>query len=147
MSDERRAAVHGFLVPQHEEALRRRQELLDKVREANRRSLTGPDCPALHLYRSGMLKPFMRKLQVTGDDVERGDVVEVGELLHRVRHVLDLEGGRRRLEFEDGNAYVLEAGVLITVARAFDAGSMVGESSGTDVLRRAGNTGLQEDFG
>jgi hypothetical protein len=36
-----------------DEAQRRRDELLARVREANKQSLTGPDSPTLHTYRSG----------------------------------------------------------------------------------------------
>ncbi|EST23166.1 hypothetical protein N566_25980 [Streptomycetaceae bacterium MP113-05] len=54
MSDEAEPAEYDDAHPtsQDEERLRR-DELLAKVREANKQSLRGPDSPTLHTYRSG----------------------------------------------------------------------------------------------
>ncbi|EST23167.1 hypothetical protein N566_25985 [Streptomycetaceae bacterium MP113-05] len=93
-----------------------------------------------------MLKAIMRKVEVTGDGVRRGDVVEVGGLLHRVRDVRELRGRRKRLEFEDGNAYVLGPCIVITVARVYDARGVARVRA--DVHRgHAGNNTLRDDFG
>jgi hypothetical protein len=51
VSDEPEPAERDGPGPE-DEAKRRRDELLAKVREANRLSLTGPDSPTLHTYRS-----------------------------------------------------------------------------------------------
>jgi hypothetical protein len=93
-----------------------------------------------------MLKAIMRKVEVTGDGVRRGDVVEVGGLLHRVRDVRELRGRRKRLEFEDGNAYVLGPSIVITVARVYDARE-IAHARAERHRGHGGNTSLRDDFG
>lgn len=66
-----------------------------------------------------MSDPLIQTLTVTGDGVYRGDVIAVGGIPHRVRDVREVYPRRRRLEFEDGNAYVLGAGVTIEVTRTY----------------------------
>ncbi|KNB49645.1 hypothetical protein [Streptomyces caatingaensis] len=56
---------------------------------------------------------------VTGDGVRVGDVVAIGGIPHRVRDVRCVLPARTRLEFEDGNAYVVGRSHPIEVARAF----------------------------
>ncbi len=53
MSDESGPVEYDDAGPDLDEVLqRRREELLAKVREVNKRSLTGPDSPTLHLHRN-----------------------------------------------------------------------------------------------
>ncbi len=95
-----------------------------------------------------MLMVVMRRIEVTGDGVRRGDVVEVGGLLHRVRDVLELRGRRKRLEFEDGNVYVLGPSVPITVAREYDVrGAFIHSQVPDEAQRHRGDATLQRDFG
>lgn len=94
-----------------------------------------------------MLNTVMRKVEVTGDGVRQGDVLEVGGLLHRVREVCELRGRRRRLQFENGDVYVLGSLLVITVARAYGARTTVGHLHAQEVGRLSSDTTLQEDFG
>lgn len=66
-----------------------------------------------------MSDPLIHTLTVTGDGVYRGDVIAVGGIPHRVRDVREVYPRRRRLEFEDGNAYILGAAVPIEVIRTY----------------------------
>ncbi len=59
----------------------------------------------------------MRSVEVLPARVRRGDVIAVGGVPHRVRDVRELRGRRRRLEFEDGNVFVLGPWVTIRVRR------------------------------
>ncbi|MEU8621193.1 hypothetical protein [Streptomyces sp. NPDC048623] len=52
-----------------------------------------------------------------GDGVRLGDVVTIGGNLHTVTNVRRVAGGRRVLEFADGNVYVLGAALPIQVMR------------------------------
>lgn len=54
---------------------------------------------------------------VTGDGVLVGDVITVGGIPHVVRDVRGVQPARKRVEFEDGNAYVLGRHHPIEVAR------------------------------
>ncbi|GAA2932461.1 hypothetical protein GCM10020221_30290 [Streptomyces thioluteus] len=56
---------------------------------------------------------------VTGDGVRVGDVVAIGGIPHRVRDVRCVLPARTRLEFEDGNAYVVGRSHPIEVSRAY----------------------------
>ncbi|MDT9683264.1 hypothetical protein RND61_14460 [Streptomyces sp. TRM76323] len=62
---------------------------------------------------------MVRTLEVTGDQVRVGDVITVGGLPHTVSGVRQVRPDRRRLEFEDGNAYVLGRGRAIRVVRTY----------------------------
>ncbi len=54
MSDEAEPAEHHDAHPtSQDDALLRRDELLAKVREADKQSLTGPESPSLPTYRRG----------------------------------------------------------------------------------------------
>ncbi|URM89956.1 hypothetical protein LUW75_08130 [Streptomyces sp. MRC013] len=64
-----------------------------------------------------MSRLTVRTVEVTGDQVRVGDVIAVGGLPHTVSDVRQVRPDRRRLEFEDGNAYVLVRGRLIQVVR------------------------------
>ncbi|GGP90511.1 hypothetical protein [Streptomyces roseolilacinus] len=64
-----------------------------------------------------MSRLTVRTVEVTGDQVRVGDVIAVGGLPHTVSDVRQVRPDRRRLEFEDGNAYVLGRGRSIRVVR------------------------------
>lgn len=64
----------------------------------------------------------MQTLEVMPDGVRRGDVIAVGGIPHRVRDVRELRGRRKRLEFEDGNVFVLGPWVAVMVSRDRNAG-------------------------
>lgn len=68
------------------------------------------------------MQRVMQTLEVMPDGVRRGDLIAVGGIPHRVRDVRELRGRRKRLEFEDGNVFVLGPWVAITVARDRNAG-------------------------
>jgi hypothetical protein len=53
----------------------------------------------------------------TGDGVRPGDVIIVGGIPHAVQDVRELAGSRKRLQFADGNAYVLGRSLTIEVMR------------------------------
>jgi hypothetical protein len=61
--------------------------------------------------------PLTQTLTVTGDAVHRGDVISVGGIAHQVRDIREVHPQRKRLEFEDGNVYVLGVRVTIKVTR------------------------------
>ncbi|MET7615856.1 hypothetical protein [Streptomyces sp. NPDC005408] len=65
----------------------------------------------------------MQIVSVTADGVRRGDVIAVGGIPHTVCDVREVSGRRKRLEFADGNAYVLGARVAIRVTRARSGGA------------------------
>ncbi|GAA0422908.1 hypothetical protein [Streptomyces luteireticuli] len=54
---------------------------------------------------------------VAGDGVRVGDVVSVGGIPHRVKDVRCVFPARARLEFEDGNVYVVGRSHPIEVSR------------------------------
>ncbi|MCK7624607.1 hypothetical protein MUU72_16120 [Streptomyces sp. RS10V-4] len=56
-------------------------------------------------------------LTVPGAEVRPGDLVAVGGIPHTVVDTRELGGFRKRLQFADGNAYVLARTALIEVAR------------------------------
>ncbi|WP_228979915.1 hypothetical protein [Streptomyces sp. DH12] len=64
-----------------------------------------------------MSRLTVRTLEVTGDGVRVGDVIAVGGVPHTVGDVRQVLPDRRRLEFEDGNAYVLGRARTIRVVR------------------------------
>ncbi|MDX6757949.1 hypothetical protein SIN09_00430 [Streptomyces sp. F8] len=68
------------------------------------------------------MQRVMQTLEVMPDGVRRGDVIAVGGIPHRVRDVRELRGRRKRLEFEDGNVFVLGPWVAVKVARDRNAG-------------------------
>ncbi len=85
----------------------RREELLARLREHNQRSSV----------RAAATRRAAQSLEVTADGIQRGDVVAVGGIPHRVVDVRELRGRRKRLEFENGNVYLLQPWVSITVVR------------------------------
>ncbi|QIK06147.1 hypothetical protein G7Z12_09035 [Streptomyces sp. ID38640] len=62
---------------------------------------------------------------MTADGIQCGDVVAVGGIPHRVVDVRELQGRRKRLEFENGNVYVLQPWVSLTVVREGGGGGAV----------------------
>ncbi|WP_411144724.1 hypothetical protein [Streptomyces sp. x-80] len=65
-----------------------------------------------------MTNTITRALTLLGGEVRINDLIDVGGNLHRVVDVRAiLAGGRRRLQFADGNAYVLGDGARIKVTR------------------------------
>ncbi|GGZ23685.1 hypothetical protein [Streptomyces avidinii] len=68
------------------------------------------------------MQRLMQTLEVMPDEVRRGDVIAVGGIPHRVRDVRELRGRRKRLEFEDGNVFVLGPWVAIKVSRDRNTG-------------------------
>ncbi|MFB7256003.1 hypothetical protein [Streptomyces nojiriensis] len=56
-------------------------------------------------------------LTTVGDDVRSGDVIAIGGNLHIVTNVRRVVGGRKVLEFADGNVYVLGSSLPIQVMR------------------------------
>ncbi|WKX70062.1 hypothetical protein [Streptomyces sp. XD-27] len=64
-----------------------------------------------------MPDPILTIVTVTGDTVRTGDVIAIGGIPHRVATMLDVPGSRKRLQFEDGNAYVMPRSAVIDVAR------------------------------
>ncbi|WP_405683938.1 hypothetical protein [Streptomyces sp. NBC_00057] len=88
-------------------AAARREELLARLREHNKRSLA----------RADTTRRVAQSLKVTADGIQCGDVLAAGGVPHRVVDVRELQGRRKRLEFENGNVYVLQPWVSITVVR------------------------------
>jgi hypothetical protein len=64
---------------------------------------------------------FAETLTVAGDQVRIGDVINVGGIPHRIRDMREVYPRRRRLEFDDGNAYVLAVTRTIEVTRTYVA--------------------------
>jgi hypothetical protein len=60
------------------------------------------------------------KATVTGDSVRVGDGVTVGGIPHRVVDVCEVPGNRKRLQFADGNSYVMARHMRIDITRAAD---------------------------
>ncbi|MGW7516630.1 hypothetical protein ACWGJ2_13660 [Streptomyces sp. NPDC054796] len=67
-----------------------------------------------------MLSPLVRTLTVLASDLRPGDVIAVGGIPHRVRDVREVYPARKRVEFEDGNAYVLARTRTIDVTRRYE---------------------------
>ena len=66
-----------------------------------------------------MTAPLIETARVTGDAVQPGDIITVGGLPHTVIDVRELANHRKRLQFADGNAYVLGPSVPIEVMRVY----------------------------
>jgi hypothetical protein len=68
-------------------------------------------------------RPIVVAVEVTGDAVQVGDVLEIGGLPHAVADIRAIHGPdgrhRRRLAFADGNAYFGAPGTLLTVIREY----------------------------
>ena len=64
----------------------------------------------------------VRTITVPGDGVRVGDVIAMGGIPHVVHDMHKVYPGRRRLVFEDNNAYVLSESALIEVTRTFAPG-------------------------
>ncbi|MFF2813172.1 hypothetical protein ACFVT2_39630 [Streptomyces sp. NPDC058000] len=60
-------------------------------------------------------------LTVRGAEVRPRDVVSIGGNPHTVIDTRELAGFRKRLQFADGNAYVLARTALIEVSRPYVA--------------------------
>ncbi len=58
-----------------------------------------------------------RTVRTVGDNVRPGDVIMIGGNPHTVTNVRRVAGGRRLLEFADGNLYVLGATLPVHVTR------------------------------
>ncbi|WP_431044021.1 hypothetical protein ACQUSR_20405 [Streptomyces sp. P1-3] len=58
-------------------------------------------------------------MAVPADSIRTRDVISVGGIPHTVADVRELPGNRKRLQFEDGNAYVIGRSVLIEVTRVY----------------------------
>ena len=58
-------------------------------------------------------------MTTTGDGIRPGDVIAVGGIPHAVEDVRELAGSRKRLQFADGNAYVLGRSMTIEVTRTY----------------------------
>ncbi|MFD0266006.1 hypothetical protein ACFVGY_05325 [Streptomyces sp. NPDC127106] len=99
-----------------ERAAARRAVLLAELREHDRRSAAGP---AAAWWSA-------RRVEVTADGVQRGDLITVGGAPLRVVDARELQGGRKRLEFENGNVYVLQPRTSLTVVREQGGGEPAG---------------------
>ncbi|MBL1118831.1 hypothetical protein JK364_41690 [Streptomyces sp. 110] len=66
-----------------------------------------------------MPDPLVQTVTVTGDRVRPGDVIAVGGIPHAVEDVRELVGNRKRLQFADGNAYVLGRSITVEVTRTY----------------------------
>lgn len=64
-----------------------------------------------------MTETFVRTVTTTGAAVRPGDVISVGGIHHTVDDVRELPRARKRLQFADGNAYVLTRTTSIVVTR------------------------------
>ncbi|MGW3293542.1 hypothetical protein ACWC9S_06220 [Streptomyces xiamenensis] len=64
-----------------------------------------------------MFEPLIRTIVVNGSDVRVGDVVSMGGIPQRVRELRELMPSRKKLIFEDGNAYILGKFLTIEVTR------------------------------
>ncbi|MEU7178695.1 MULTISPECIES: hypothetical protein [Streptomyces] len=68
-----------------------------------------------------MTHTITRAITVLGSEVRINDIIEVGGNLHRIVDVRAIHGTRRRLQFADGNAYILGCSMRIGITRAFAA--------------------------
>ncbi|MFE7117406.1 hypothetical protein ACFU99_18530 [Streptomyces sp. NPDC057654] len=84
-----------------------------------------------------MPDPLVQTVTIAADSVRPRDVVTVGGIPHVVADVRELAGRRKRLEFEDGNAYVVGRSVHIEVTRVYvPANAVVRRRSAVGVPRR-----------
>ncbi|MEV6163409.1 hypothetical protein AB0L71_16020 [Streptomyces sp. NPDC052052] len=67
--------------------------------------------------RQSVVQTVARNVVVTGDGVRVGDVISVGGTPHTVCDVRGVQPDRKRLEFEDGNVYVLGRSRPVRVVR------------------------------
>lgn len=92
-----------------------------------------------HLPREGprMPDPLVQTVTIAADSVRPRDVITVGGIPHTVADVRELAGRRKRLQFEDGNAYVVGRSRLIEVTRVYvPANALVRQQPAVGVPRR-----------
>ena len=66
-----------------------------------------------------MAQEIVQTVTTTGDGIRPGDVIAVGGIPHAVENVRELVGSRKRLQFADGNGYVLGRSMTIEVTRIY----------------------------
>ncbi|MGK5638008.1 hypothetical protein ACSNOK_06775 [Streptomyces sp. URMC 126] len=57
-------------------------------------------------------------LEVTATTVRRGDLIEIGRKQFKVRNLVDVPGGGRRVYFGSGEAFVFRRGTRLFAMRA-----------------------------